>query len=150
MHNASEPYRLDTAETTLPDSVFYAEWVRREEARAASESGLSLWQLMQRAGDAAFQVARQCYPSARRWRVLAGHGNNGGDGYVVASLALAVGIEVDVVACASDKPLPDDARLARQRWLEQGGRIEEVSAQDDVNTPWPDGIDLIVDALLGT
>ncbi|UYA62027.1 NAD(P)HX epimerase / ADP-dependent (S)-NAD(P)H-hydrate dehydratase 2 [Pectobacterium sp. F1-1] len=54
MHHATEPYRLDTAETTLPDSVFYAEWVRREEARAARESGLSLWVLMQRAGDAAF------------------------------------------------------------------------------------------------
>lgn len=136
-------------EDELPDSVFYAEWVRREEARAASESGLSLWELMQRAGEAAFQVARQCYPSARRWRVLAGHGNNGGDGYVVASLALAAGMEVDVVACTSDKPLPDEAHLARQRWLEQGGHIQEVSAQDG-DMPWPDGIDLIVDGLLGT
>ncbi|MEI7352438.1 bifunctional ADP-dependent NAD(P)H-hydrate dehydratase/NAD(P)H-hydrate epimerase, partial [Pectobacterium parmentieri] len=44
-------------EDDLPDSVFYAEWVRREEAGAARESGLSLWDLMQRAGDAAFQVA---------------------------------------------------------------------------------------------
>ncbi|MBL0868149.1 bifunctional ADP-dependent NAD(P)H-hydrate dehydratase/NAD(P)H-hydrate epimerase [Pectobacterium carotovorum] len=136
-------------EDDLPDSVFYAEWVRREEARAASESGISLWELMQRAGDAAFQVARQCYPSARRWRVMAGHGNNGGDAYVVASLALAAGIEVDVIACASDKPLPDEAHLARQRWLEQGGRVQEVSAQGG-DTPWPDGIDLIVDGLLGT
>ncbi|WP_113628016.1 bifunctional ADP-dependent NAD(P)H-hydrate dehydratase/NAD(P)H-hydrate epimerase [Pectobacterium peruviense] len=137
-------------EDDLPDSVFYAEWVRREEARAARESGISLWELMQRAGEAAFQVARQCYPSARRWRVLAGHGNNGGDGYVVASLALAAGVEVDVVACTSDKPLPADANLARQRWLDQGGRVEEVSAQDDVDTLWPEGIDLIIDGLLGT
>lgn len=136
-------------EDTLPDSVFYAEWIRREESRAAHESGLTLWALMQRAGEAAFQVARQCYPSARRWRVLAGHGNNGGDGYVVASLALAAGIDVDVVACASDKPLPDEARRARQRWLEQGGRVQDVNAQD-ADRPWPEGIDLIVDGLLGT
>ncbi|WP_420066054.1 bifunctional ADP-dependent NAD(P)H-hydrate dehydratase/NAD(P)H-hydrate epimerase [Pectobacterium colocasium] len=136
-------------EDALPDSVFYAEWVRREEARAARESGFSLWELMLRAGEAAFQVARECYPSARRWRVLAGHGNNGGDGYVVASLALAAGIDVDVVACTSDKPLPDEARLARQRWLEQGGCVQDVNTQD-AGTPWPEGIDLIVDGLLGT
>ncbi|WP_167335191.1 bifunctional ADP-dependent NAD(P)H-hydrate dehydratase/NAD(P)H-hydrate epimerase [Pectobacterium fontis] len=133
----------------LPDAVFHAEWVRREEARAANESGLSLWELMQRAGEAAFQVARQCYPSARRWRVLAGHGNNGGDGYVVASLALAAGIDVDVIACTSDKSLPDEARLARLRWLEQGGQVHDIHVQD-METAWPDGIELIVDGLLGT
>ncbi|WP_338539501.1 bifunctional ADP-dependent NAD(P)H-hydrate dehydratase/NAD(P)H-hydrate epimerase [Pectobacterium cacticida] len=149
MHNASEPCRFDAAKTMLPDSVFYAEWVRHEEARAASESGLSLWTLMQRAGDAAFQVARQCYPLTKRWRVLVGHGNNGGDGYVVASLAAAAGIDVEVIACASDKPLPEEASLARQRWLEQGGRVQDITAQN-ADIPWPEGIELIIDGLLGT
>ncbi|MEH2922547.1 bifunctional ADP-dependent NAD(P)H-hydrate dehydratase/NAD(P)H-hydrate epimerase [Samsonia erythrinae] len=134
----------------LPHAVFYGEWVRREEASAAAESGLSLWELMQRAGEAAFQVARQRYPSARRWRVLAGHGNNGGDGYVVASLALRAGLEVEVIACTRDKPLPDDAHLARQHWLAQGGRVVEIVDGVEAAIPWPDDIDLIVDGLLGT
>ncbi|WP_409311227.1 bifunctional ADP-dependent NAD(P)H-hydrate dehydratase/NAD(P)H-hydrate epimerase [Pectobacterium sp. B1J-3] len=149
MHNASESDYPDTTSTMLPDSVFYAEWVRREEANGARASGLSLWVLMQRAGEAAFQVARQCYPLARRWRVLAGHGNNGGDGYVIASLARASGITVDVVACTSEKSLPECAGLARQCWLDQGGSIQNVD-ESEADTLWPEGIDLIVDGLLGT
>ncbi len=39
---------------------------------------------MQRAGQAAYALARNAYPSRDHWLVLCGHGNNGGDGYVVA------------------------------------------------------------------
>ncbi len=60
--------------------------------------GLTLYELMLRAGEAAFQVCRSAYPDARHWLVLCGHGNNGGDGYVVARLAKAVGIEVTLLA----------------------------------------------------
>ncbi|EHD20006.1 MULTISPECIES: bifunctional ADP-dependent NAD(P)H-hydrate dehydratase/NAD(P)H-hydrate epimerase [Brenneria] len=129
---------------SLPHSVFRAEWVRREEVNAACELGVSLHELMLRAGEAAFQVARRYYPSARRWLILAGHGNNGGDGYVVASQALAAGITPYVIACQGNRALPEEASAARQSWLEQGGAILDADA------PWPDDVDLIVDGLLGT
>ncbi|MFO6485530.1 NAD(P)H-hydrate epimerase [Escherichia coli] len=61
--------------------------------------------------------------NARHWLVLCGHGNNGGDGYVVARLAKAVGIEVTLLAQESDKPLPEEAAL-RQAWLNAGGDID--------------------------
>ncbi|RLM28241.1 bifunctional ADP-dependent (S)-NAD(P)H-hydrate dehydratase/NAD(P)H-hydrate epimerase [Brenneria alni] len=128
----------------LPHSVFRAAWIRSEEARAASESGISLNILMQRAGEATFQVARRYYPSARHWLILAGHGNNGGDGYVVAGQARAAGITPCVIACTGNRPLPDEAEAARQAWLEQGGTILDADA------PWPDDVDLIIDGLLGT
>lgn len=73
---------------------------------------------MQRAGEAAFNVARTAYPEASHYLILCGHGNNGGDGYVVARLAVAAGLRV---ACWrwSDKPLPEEAGMARG-WLNAG------------------------------
>lgn len=87
-------------------------------------------------------MCRSAYPDARHWLVLCGHGNNGGDGYVVARLATAVGIEVTLLARESDKPLPEEAALAREAWLNAGGEIHAS------NIVWPESVDLIVDALL--
>ncbi|PWC15590.1 bifunctional ADP-dependent NAD(P)H-hydrate dehydratase/NAD(P)H-hydrate epimerase [Brenneria roseae subsp. americana] len=128
----------------LPCVVFGAEWLRNEEARAANESGVSLSTLMQRAGEKAFQVACRYYPSAKHWLILVGHGNNGGDGYVVATLALAAGITPHVIACSGQRPLPEEARAARQAWLDLGGEIHEADES------WPEAVDLIIDGLLGT
>ena len=78
---------------SIPHTVWHADDIRRGEREAADALGLTLYELMLRAGEAAFQVCRSAYPDARHWLVLCGHGNNGGDGYVVARLATAVGIE---------------------------------------------------------
>lgn len=58
--------------------------------------------------------------------------------------ATAVGIEVTLLAQESDKPLPEEAALAREAWLNAGGEIHAS------NIVWPESVDLIVDALLGT
>ncbi|WP_032296199.1 NAD(P)H-hydrate epimerase, partial [Escherichia coli] len=129
---------------SIPHTVWHADDIRRGEREAADALGLTLYELMLRAGEAAFQVCRSAYPDARHWLVLCGHGNNGGDGYVVARLATAVGIEVTLLAQESDKPLPEEAALAREAWLNAGGEIHAS------NIVWPESVDLIVDALLGT
>jgi len=98
---------------------------------------------MQRAGQAAFDVSRSRYPHARHWLIVCGTGNNGGDGYVVARLCQAVGIQVTLLALESRKPLPEEACLARQAWLDMGGIVQHWQ------TPWPESIDLIIDGLLG-
>src|SRR5690606_19702701 len=111
---------------------------------AADSLGITLYELMLRAGEAAFRVVRETYPHATHWLILCGHGNNGGDGYVVARLATAAGLNVTLLALESDKPLPEEASEARDAWLNAGGVIH---ASDIV---WPEGIDLIIDGLLGT
>jgi len=105
---------------------------------------MTLYELMQRAGEAAFAVARTTYPRARHWLILCGHGNNGGDGYVVARLAMAAGMTVTLLALESEKPLPEEATKARESWLEAAGVIHAA------DKAWPEGVDLIVDGLLGT
>ena len=105
---------------SIPHSIWPADALRRAEKTAAADLGISLYELMQRAGQAAFEVARATYPDSRHWLMLCGHGNNGGDGYVVARLAQAAGIRVTLLAQDSEKPLPDEAHTAREAWLEAG------------------------------
>ncbi|MFJ2976224.1 bifunctional ADP-dependent NAD(P)H-hydrate dehydratase/NAD(P)H-hydrate epimerase [Kluyvera sp. NPDC087067] len=129
---------------SIPHSIWPADELRRAEKTAAQSLGLSLYELMQRAGQAAFDVARAAYPVARHWLILCGHGNNGGDGYVVARLAMAAGMRVTLLAQTCDKPLPPEAHSAREAWLACGGEIHPA----DIH--WPRDADLIIDGLLGT
>ncbi len=86
---------MDHTMTKNPDSIPYNIWpaeaLRLAEREAADSLGLTLFELMQRAGEAAFQLASCAYPASAHWLILCGHGNNGGDGYVVARLAQAAG-----------------------------------------------------------
>lgn len=129
---------------SIPHSIWHADDLRHAEKEAADSLGITLYELMQRAGEAAFNVTRTAYPESSHWLILCGHGNNGGDGYVVARLAVAAGIHVTLLAVESDKPLPEEASAAREAWLNAGGVIH---ATDIV---WPEEIDVIIDGLLGT
>lgn len=129
---------------SIPHSIWPADELRRAEKTAAESLGIPLYELMQRAGQAAFDVARDAYPASRHWLILCGHGNNGGDGYVVARLAQGAGICVTLLAQVSEKPLPEEAQAARDAWLAADGVIHQF------NIPWPQDVDLIIDSLLGT
>ncbi|HAS1784887.1 TPA: bifunctional ADP-dependent NAD(P)H-hydrate dehydratase/NAD(P)H-hydrate epimerase [Enterobacter cloacae] len=129
---------------SIPHYIWHADDLRRAEREAADSLGITLYELMQRAGEAAFNVARMAYPDASHYLILCGHGNNGGDGYVVARLAVAAGLRVTLLALESDKPLPEEAGTAREAWLNAGGVIHAP------DIAWPDDVDVIVDGLLGT
>ena len=98
--------------------------------------------LMEAAGRAVAHVIAQQYPDvlARGALVVAGAGNNGGDGWVTARALHAAGIPVWVAAL---DPKTDDAidnrALARMDGVRETGRDE----------PWPAAA-IAVDALLGT
>lgn len=128
--------------SSLAHYVAPADWVRDAEQHAAQAHGITLADLMQRAGQAAFNRIRQYYPCARHWLILCGHGNNGGDGYVVARLARASGIHVTLLAVAGDGALPIEAQQARTQWLQAGGCVQPAML------PLPEA-EVIVDALLG-
>ena len=114
------------------------------ERDAADSLGLTLYELMQRAGQASYELIRLLWPQAQHWLILCGHGNNGGDGYVIARLAQAAGYNVTLLAVEGRKALPEEAQQAREAWLAAGGVIHAADA------PWPQQVDVIVDALLGT
>jgi len=99
-------------------------------------------EVMRRAAEAALQVLRQHWPQARRVAVWCGPGNNGGDGFLLAALARAAGLQVEVRALSSDAK--GDAARARQVCIEAGAAIHDGNAFD----AWPE-VDLHVDALYG-
>jgi NAD(P)H-hydrate epimerase len=112
--------------------------------RAAIEGfGIPGIELMDRAAAAAYRLVRELWPQCRQVTVLAGVGNNGGDGYGVARLALADGLAVRVLQ------LGDPARLQGEAAASLAAlRAAGLSPEPFVALPARPGV--IVDALLGT
>lgn len=52
--------------------------------KLADANGVSYYQMMENAGTAAYHILRQRVPHAKHIAVVAGKGNNGGDGFVMA------------------------------------------------------------------
>ena len=82
--------------------------------------------LMERAGQAACELAKRLLNGARRPPlIVAGPGNNGGDAFVVARLLKQDGIEPVVVFAGDALKLPPDARQAHDEWLATDGVLHK-------------------------
>jgi hydroxyethylthiazole kinase-like uncharacterized protein yjeF len=78
--------------------------------------------LMERAGAAAVSQALTLLgQSGLPPLIVCGPGNNGGDGFVLARLLRSRGIEPAVVFVGDEAKLPADARLAFDRFRDEGG-----------------------------
>jgi hydroxyethylthiazole kinase-like uncharacterized protein yjeF len=124
--------------------LYTAEQVRGIDYVAIHELGIAGYELMCRAGTAVLDEARKRFPSARRWLIMCGPGNNGGDGYVVARLAAEQGIDVTVCSMIDPRKLKGDAARASSDWRFRGGEYLEWPLDEDISC------DLALDALLGT
>ncbi len=116
-----------------------------DEIRAAETQAFRThtpYALMSLAGSAAAAWIQDRFPVRGAVLILAGPGNNGGDGWVVARELLHCGYS-PTVACTGDQDrLPADAARARREYLEAGGMV----AADWQTHPLPL---LTVDALFG-
>lgn len=125
--------------------LYRAAQMRDADARAAA-AGVPGPRLMDAAGRAVARVLLERYPLARRALVLAGRGNNGGDGYVAATALREAGVDARVLELA-DEPTTDDARGARSAFVSAGGAPERLSEHTlSRSLAWAD---VVVDALLG-
>jgi hydroxyethylthiazole kinase-like uncharacterized protein yjeF len=97
--------------------------VRAMDDHAIQALGVPAYELMSRAGAAAWRLVQQRWPAARRIGVACGPGNNGGDGYVLARLARAAGCSVSVLAPPGATPRSDEARQALADWRAAGGSV---------------------------
>jgi hydroxyethylthiazole kinase-like uncharacterized protein yjeF len=79
---------------------------------ACVQSGIPGFRLMTAAGLAVVASALRHFPGARRFAVLAGPGNNGGDAYIAAGALKKAGAPVEVFQLKPGQPSTDDAARA--------------------------------------
>ncbi len=130
--------------SNLPTRLYRAAQVRELDRIAIEEHRIPGYTLMRRAGQASFDVLRTRWPEARQLLVVVGTGNNGGDGYVIALLALQAGWQTRVCQIGDATRIRGDALHARTDYLDAGGQ-EQAYAGDNLAAS-----DVVVDALFGT
>jgi NAD(P)H-hydrate epimerase len=110
--------------------------------------------LMERAGAGATEALLAEFPHVHTAPVLvvAGKGNNGGDGFVIARLLKKQGIACEVILAARKAEVTGDALRNLSAFLRLRGRVTEVTepAQLDQVQDKLQRCGLVVDALLGT
>jgi len=139
--------------------VLTREQVRRVDALAVQQYGMSNLVLMENAGRGVVDVLLEADPSLRRTpaqansvAILCGKGNNAGDGFVIARHLQINGVNVKVVLLGSPHELRGDARHNYDVLTHAGVPIVDLSkgplgSQLDAHAgraSW------LVDALLGT
>ncbi len=115
--------------------------------------GLSTLQLMENAGSAiAKEIARRF--KAGSVLVLAGKGNNGGDGFVAARHLLSLGFRVRVVLVGRERDIrTEEARRNYEILKECGCPCEEISDASALRRRCEELLadaDIVVDAIFGT
>lgn len=127
----------------LPHALYTAAQVREFDRLAIQDYGIPGAELMERAGTASYRLLRRLWPEARDITLVCGLGNNAGDGYVVARLALADGLGVRVRQLGDRDRLRGDALTMALAYDQAGGEVLPF-------TGLPSRTDVIVDAILGT
>src|SRR5579884_1801285 len=110
-----------------------------EADQRAMASGIAGSDLMEAAGRAVAATVEAHYRDAARVTVVAGPGNNGGDGFVAARLLAEQGYRVTVMLVGDPSRLKGDAARAAKRW--PGGITNDPGFLATA--------DVLVDALFG-
>ena len=128
--------------------------MRQADRLTIRETGMSSLELMEKAGRQVAEAMVQQWPKLDCYRVavVAGKGNNGGDGFVVARALAALAEQVCVYLLAPVREIKGDAAIKLSELNELGVSVFEA----DTPAMWADwrrdicASDVIVDALLGT
>jgi NAD(P)H-hydrate epimerase len=127
----------------------------REIDRAAIEDiGIPGPVLMENAGREVVRVLKKKFPKlgGERIVIVAGKGNNGGDGLVAARHLFNLGLEPKVLLLASKDEVKGDAAVNLSIALKIGVPVAEITAAEEWKRRRPDLVraTVILDALFGT
>jgi len=121
--------------------------MREADRRCIEEIGIPGAVLMNNAGVAVFR-----YIAEGPVGIVCGKGNNGGDGYVVARLALLAGLETRVVVLADAGDVAGDALTFLRAYENLGGAVAFTPEPGEAAgaVAGLGGAAVLVDAILGT
>jgi hydroxyethylthiazole kinase-like uncharacterized protein yjeF len=122
--------------------------MRLVDDKAINEIGVPSLNLMESAGRAVAEVAADYEPASVV--VLAGPGNNGGDGFVASRRLKERGMSVEVVLFAEPGLLSGDARVNYEQLDGTGVEIREHGGDNEWLYRSLSSADVAIDALLGT
>jgi NAD(P)H-hydrate epimerase len=124
--------------------------------RLTIEGGTPGYTLMERAGKGAAAMLLECVPSLRRKGrravVVAGKGNNGGDGFVIARLLQRRGVKAEVFLLGRRGDLRGDAARAARAFGARHRGVREIGDAAGMAglARALGGADVVVDAIFGT
>ena len=130
-----------------------AEHMRELDRRTIEDLGVPSLVLMENAGRSTYQILRREFPGLTGpVVVLAGRGNNGGDGFVVARYLANDGIPVTVYLLAARDQVQGDALVNLKILAKLNVELVEILGEDRLNDVLHhmSRAELVVDALLGT
>ncbi|MFK8011162.1 MAG: NAD(P)H-hydrate dehydratase [Marinicellaceae bacterium] len=119
-------------------STYLKSQIKQVDKLAAKYLKISSYDLMKKASQAIFNYVHQF----SHLLVVAGAGNNAGDGYVIAKLAKQQGKRVLVWSLFAIDKLPKDAKQAADDYMDAGGKVVSQIEHHD--------FDCIIDAIFGT
>jgi hydroxyethylthiazole kinase-like uncharacterized protein yjeF len=122
--------------------------------RTIQECGIAGIVLMEHAGRGTAELLVRSFPEVRTgWvAILAGQGNNGGDGFVIARHLMNWGIKTKVFLLTSRDNVRGDALANLRIWLNMGGELAEILSKGNFTRVKKEltTASLIVDAIFGT
>ncbi len=121
-----------------------------EADRRSVEMGVPVWTLMQAAGGSVARFCLRRFAGEGLVVVLAGKGNNGGDGMVAAAHLSEAGRRVRVALLGTAGELTGEAARALEAVKANAGvEIREMAEEEDLRAAL-EGAALVVDAVVGT
>jgi len=143
---------MDAFESTVGS----ARMLSRDEVRDLDRRAIGHYRvpgvvLMENAGRGAAELLARLWPESARVVILCGHGNNGGDGFVIARHLDRAGFAVEVILAGPPTRLAGDAATMFEIVRRSGIPCADLSTAEShaFAAAIADG-DVIVDALLGT
>ena len=120
--------------------------MRDADAHTISAEGITSWQLMERAATKLFEWIKEHLPKEQTVTVLAGTGNNGGDGLALARMLIADGWQVNIYLLSFSEHLSPDCQQNKELLGAQGIVIAEIRAEQVNNITFGK---IVIDAVFG-
>lgn len=127
---------------------------RQVDLLSQDKYGVASYSLMSRAGESVADeiVARWSSSDAlgRGVLVIAGKGNNGGDGMVTARRLIQLGVRTRAVLIGAADGLKGDAARAYADFVNAGGTVQEAASEQKLREHFATAPGIVVDAIFGT